>query len=365
MATLIETPRGKWKARVRKFGVPEQSKTFKRKTDAEAWARQIESQIERGVWRDTSEADRTSLRAALDRYEREVTPKKRGGQDTEKSNLRLLRGERIAALAIGRLASSDLARLRDHWTREGLKPSTIRRRMVTLSHVFTIASKEWGMTSLVNPVRNVRLAPENNARDRRVSEREIEAICASSGRSSALGSFVRLAVETAARRSELTNLCWHDVHLIDRTIHLEKTKSGKPRDVPLSPVAIEILRKLRKRGTRGEDKVLSWARGDSATQAFNRARDRARKTYLAKCETSGKAPDTSFLENLHLHDLRHEATSRLASLFAIHELTKITGHSDTKMLLRYYHPLATDLANRFLQVKRMRPRRDSNARPAA
>lgn len=365
MATFVETPHGKWKVRIRKFGVPEQSKTFKRKTDAEAWARQIESQIERGVWRDTSEADRTTLRAALDRYEREVTPKKRGGQDTEKSNLRLLRGERIAALAIGRLASSDVARLRDQWMRDGLKPSTIKRRMVTLSHVFTIASKEWGMTSLVNPVRNVRLAPENNARDRRVSEREIAAICESSGRSNALGSFVRLAVETAARRSELTNLCWRDVHLNDRTIHLAKTKSGKPRDVPLSPYAIEIFRKLRKRGAKADDRVLCWARGDSATQAFNRARDRARKRYLAKCKESGKSPDPSFLRDLHLHDLRHEATSRLASLFAIHELTKITGHSDTKMLMRYYHPLATDLAARFLQVKRMRPRRDSNARPAA
>jgi len=46
------------------------------------------------------------------------------------------------------------------------------------------------------------------------------------------------------------------------------------------------------------------------------------------------------------HDLRHEATTRLADKFALHELAKITGHRDTRMLLRYYHPRAEDLAKR-------------------
>ena len=365
MATITKLPSGKWKARVRKFGAPDQSRSFDRKIDADAWARRTESEIERGVWHDSSEAERVTLRQALNRYEREVTPKKRGGQDTDRSNLRLLRAERIATLAIGRVGSSELARLRDQWTRDGLKPSTIRRRMVTLSHVFTIASKEWGMTSLVNPVRNVRLAPENNARDRRVSDQEIEALCAAAKRTEALEPFLRLAVETAMRRGELVGLRWRDVNLDARTIHLSETKNGKPRDVPLSPVAIEVLRKLRPRGAKGEDKVLSWARGDGATQAFTRARLRARNAYEAKCKSSRRTPDPGFLEDLHVHDLRHEATSRLAALFAVHELTKITGHSDTKMLLRYYHPRGTDLADRFLQVKRLRPRHDSNVRPAS
>ncbi|WP_239005636.1 tyrosine-type recombinase/integrase, partial [Salmonella enterica] len=44
------------------------------------------------------------------------------------------------------------------------------------------------------------------------------------------------------------------------------------------------------------------------------------------------------------HDLRHEATSRLAEIFPMHELTKITGHKDPRMLMRYYHPKAEDLA---------------------
>jgi len=52
------------------------------------------------------------------------------------------------------------------------------------------------------------------------------------------------------------------------------------------------------------------------------------------------------IEGLTFHDLRHEATSRLAEKLALHELMKVTGHKDTKMLARYYHPRAEDLAKK-------------------
>ncbi|MOA58035.1 Phage integrase family protein [compost metagenome] len=53
-----------------------------------------------------------------------------------------------------------------------------------------------------------------------------------------------------------------------------------------------------------------------------------------------------FLTGLRFHDLRHEATSRLAETFPLHELTRITGHQDTRMLMRYYHPRIEDLAKK-------------------
>jgi integrase len=77
-----------------------------------------------------------------------------------------------------------------------------------------------------------------------------------------------------------------------------------------------------------------------------RAVGRARKLYLDECKTAGQRPDGSFLTDLRFHDLRHEATSRLASIFPMHELTKITGHKDPRMLMRYYHPRAENLAKR-------------------
>lgn len=77
-----------------------------------------------------------------------------------------------------------------------------------------------------------------------------------------------------------------------------------------------------------------------ATRAFDRAVKRARERY----EKTNSLCDESFLKDLRFHDLRHEATSRLAEIFPMHELTKITGHKDPRMLMRYYHPKAEDLA---------------------
>ena len=53
------------------------------------------------------------------------------------------------------------------------------------------------------------------------------------------------------------------------------------------------------------------------------------------------------IDNLHFHDLRHEATSRLfeKGLNPV-EVATITGHKDTKMLMRYTHLRAEDLVER-------------------
>jgi len=87
-------------------------------------------------------------------------------------------------------------------------------------------------------------------------------------------------------------------------------------------------------------------RTDAVTRAFERAVARARKMYIDECRAAKLKPDGKFLTDLRFHDLRHEATSRLASIFPMHELTKITGHKDPRMLMRYYHPRAEDLAKK-------------------
>ena len=53
------------------------------------------------------------------------------------------------------------------------------------------------------------------------------------------------------------------------------------------------------------------------------------------------------INDLHFHDLRHEATSRLfeKGLNPV-EVATITGHKDTKMLMRYTHLRAEDLVER-------------------
>lgn len=55
----------------------------------------------------------------------------------------------------------------------------------------------------------------------------------------------------------------------------------------------------------------------------------------------------SGIENLRIHDGRHEGTTRLAErLSNVLELSAVTGHKDLRYLKRYYHPKAADMAKK-------------------
>lgn len=376
MASIRKRGQYQWEAQVRRRGYPAQSKTFNTKAEAEAWAKMIESEMSRGVWVSRSEAEATTLYEALTRYEEEVSPAKKGAAQ-ESSILKTCKAIDLAKRPLAAIRSADVAKLRDEWLKD-YKPATVLRRLAVLSHVFNIARKEWGMESLSNPVELVRKPQPNNARTRRIaavdpsadtpgaddpeSERgaqdgELERVVAASG-SALLPSIIWLAVETAMRRGEIVTLRWEHVDLKRRVAHLPATKNGSARDVPLSSRAVAVLQALKdacddtkSEADEGEEADISRVfeiRSDAVTRAFERAVARARKLYVDECKATKQRPDGKFLTDLRFHDLRHEATSRLASIFPMHELTKITGHKDPRMLMRYYHPRAEDLAKRLV-----------------
>ncbi|PRX34403.1 site-specific recombinase XerD [Paraburkholderia sp. BL18I3N2] len=377
MPTIRKRGQYQWEAQVRRRGYPAQSKTFTTKAEAEAWASMIESEMSRGVWVSRTEAEATTLYEALKRYEEEVSQSKRGAAQ-ETSVLKTCKAVELAKRPLATIRSADIAKLRDEWLKE-YKPATVLRRLAVLSHVFNIARKEWGMESLSNPVELVRKPQPNNARTRRIavgdapvstlsgddseSERraqdgELERVAKASS-SALLPSIIWLAVETAMRRGEIVSLLWANVDLKRRVAHLPSTKNGDARDIPLSSRAVSVLQTLGDardddkenssdegdEGDEGTDRIFE-IRSDAVTRAFERAVARARKIYVDECRAAKLKPDSKFLTDLRFHDLRHEATSRLASIFPMHELTKITGHKDPRMLMRYYHPRAEDLAKR-------------------
>ena len=336
-----------WQARIARKGYPAQVKTFNTKSEAEAWARDIERDMDRGGFISRVEAESTTLKACVDRYTREVSAHKRGYQK-EVYLANIWNALPLASRFMSSIRSSDIASLRDDWLKT-LKPATVLRRIAFISHVFTVARKEWRMESITNPVELIRKPQPNNARSRRLDDHspqsikdiganELDAVIAVS-QSDLLPAIVVLAIETAMRRGEIADMQWEHVDLKRRFVHLPETKNGSSRDVPLSPIAIRVLERLQQ----SSGPVFSL-RSDAITRAFDRARQRARKLYEAKCVEQGLEPDKGFLMDLRFHDLRHEATSRLASIFPLHELTKITGHKDPRMLMRYYHPRAEDLA---------------------
>ncbi|EMC9823747.1 tyrosine-type recombinase/integrase [Klebsiella aerogenes] len=353
MATIRKRGNYQWEAQIRKRGFPSQTKTFNTKVEAEAWAKMIESEMARGVWLSRSEAESTTLYEALTRYEKEIVPDKKGAVQ-DRSLVRILKGTQLAKNYMASIRSADVAKLRDEWLKI-YAPATVLRRLALLSHVFNVSRKEWGMESLLNPVEAIRKPQPKNSRTRRlgalpvVSEKtgvtsgkeianEIEHIIAAT-HSLVLPAIILLALETAMRRSEIAELRWRFIDLDRRVAHLPDTKNGNARDVPLSTKAITILSSLKEHSKPAADKVFDM-RADAITRAFDRAVKRARERY----EKTNSLCDESFLKDLRFHDLRHEATSRLAEIFPMHELTKITGHKDPRMLMRYYHPKAEDLA---------------------
>lgn len=374
MATITKRGPYQWRAQVRRHGYPAQSKTFNTKVEAEAWANMIESEMARGIWVSRGEAETTTLYEALTRYEKEISTLKKGSVQ-EISLLKACKATDLARRPLASVRSTDLAKIRDGWLMQ-YKPATVLRRLAVLSHVFNVARKEWGMESLSNPVELVRKPQPNNARTRRIApadssyrpsshgevqsdhgalDWELEWIVNAS-ESSLLPSIIWLAVETAMRRGEIVALRWENVDLKRRVAHLPATKNGSARDVPLSSRAVAVLQTLKEKRDRrlemSEDMSVDDSgavftiRSDAVTRAFERAVTRAREQYVDECKSANRQPDGRFLTDLRFHDLRHEATSRLASIFPMHELTKITGHKDPRMLLRYYHPRAEDLAKR-------------------
>ena len=59
-----------------------------------------------------------------------------------------------------------------------------------------------------------------------------------------------------------------------------------------------------------------------------------------------RAKQAAGIADLHWHDLRHEAATRLARKLDVLDLARMTGHRDPKSLLTYYNPTAAEIAKR-------------------
>lgn len=327
MATIRKRGSYQWEARIRRKGWPLQCKTFERKQDAEEWARDVESEMGRCVFISRKEAESTTLTEALERYAREVTPHKKGAAQ-ELCRIAKWKTHSLSKAFLATIRGADLAKYRDERLAENKSTNTVRLELAVISHLFNIARKEWGMESLSNPLQNIRMPKNSRPRDRRLigdeKKRLLEA-CVHS-RSTALKDIVVLAIETAMRLGELLSLEWKHVDLNKRIARLPDTKNGEIRDVPLSSTAVETLQKRIR--TINSDRVFyEW------------------KSQAGFKGTWGRTIKRAKIDDFRFHDLRHEATSSFFERgLNIMQVAAITGHKDLKMLKRYTHLRAEDLA---------------------
>ena len=338
MATITRRESGLWQAKVRTKGYPAQSKTFFKKTDAEAWAKQIELEMQRGAFRSYVRAERTVFDEVATRFENEYAPAHYRGQ-AWKHKLSHLRGffgtyalsaitpELIARYRDTRLTAPD-PRYKDPETAPRVSGATVKTEIDLLSKVLDVANKEFGIALPENPTKGIRKPRDNQARDRRLTAEEWKKLIAEcrARKNPYLLAAVTLAVETAMRRGEILSARWEYLDLKSQVLHLPLTKNGEARAVPLSSRAIEIIKTL--------PRSLSGKIMPLEAQTLHSA-------FKAACSRAG-------LDDYRFHDLRHEALSRLAERgdLSMLELAAVSGHKTLQMLRRYTHLRAADLARK-------------------
>lgn len=218
----------------------------------------------------------------------------------------------------------------------GLAPATVEKIRVMLSRSFELA-RQWGLPGAeINPVRNVPRRRFSNARERFLSAKDAERLFTALDASDnpQLKSIVALLLLTGARKTELLTAEWRHIDLDRRAWFIPTTKTGKPRHVPLSQAAIDVIEALPKFDG------CEWLVPNPETK----------RPYVTLKRAWETARTAAGLSGLRIHDLRHSAASFMINagidLFAV---GKVLGHADHKSTMRYSH-LANDTLMRAVEA---------------
>lgn len=295
------------------------TRTFLLKADAELWARQKEVELDRGVFQqDPRRLEKVSLGELVERYRDEVSARKRSWPVEQHILNRFLR-EPLCRKRLSEIRPSHFAEYRDRRLKD-ISPSGLNRELSPLQHMFNIARIEWDLPINGNPISEVARPKNNPARVRRLAPGEEVRLlkAASMARTHYLAPSITLAIETAMRRGEILAIRPIDFSSDFQRLSVPLSKSGHPRIIPLS-----------KRAQRACESLLEVFEGQDRLVPVSPVAFRLNWQRTAK---------RAGIENLHFHDLRHEAISRLFERgLSMPEVAAISGHRDYRMLARYAH----------------------------
>ena len=138
------------------------------------------------------------------------------------------------------------------------------------------------------------------------------------------------------RRGEILFIKKSHIDFKKSVLLIPSTKTETPRTIPLSTDALTSLRGQLRASQSTYEEVIPL----HEPTVFDYKPRGLSGEFLKLCRRKG-------IHDLHFHDLRHEATSRLfeKGLNPV-EVATITGHKDTRMLMRYTHLRAEDLVGR-------------------
>jgi len=329
MAYFRKLPSGRWRAEVERNGERITLGGFATKAEASAWATSIEADLlagKRGQW------PRKTLQQALERYEAEVSVHK-GSFVFEQRRFAALKRDhpQLVAKAFVDVTTEDLARWRDVRLKE-VKEATVRREINSLSHVWTIAAKEWKWCPPESPWSFLRKPADGPPRTRRIGWREVRLLVRRlgyahgqppEGMQEQLAYAWLIALRTALRAGEVLGLTVDDIDLERRVVTLGKHKTmrytGQLRHVPVFPRAAELLRVLVDHARRTGRRELFTLTNSSRDALFRKA---CKQMHISK---------------MTFHDSRGEALTLLARKVDVMTLARISGHKNINLLLSTYY----------------------------
>jgi integrase len=326
MAQVTKTASGKYKFVVT-VNYKQSSKTFETKAAGYAW----EEQLKAGKGNQTPNMTLADL---LIKYRDEVTPSKtKSGERQETIRInKFLRDTELVNIKLSDLSTNHF----DKWKNRRLKEVSnlsVLRELAILNPVFNHTKKVWKYIT-ENPLDDLSKPNKPPSRDRLISQDEIDRLCHALGYAkdielksimSRVGAGFLFAIETALRDKEICQLAWRDIKGNVLKVIDSKTASGI-REVPLSKRALEIIEQCK-----GVDEHLVFGIKTSQRDAlFRKAKTMAGITKA---------------DNLHFHDSRAEAITRLAQKLDILDLARMIGHKDLSMLMVYYRKKASDIVH--------------------
>ncbi|MBF0335700.1 MAG: site-specific integrase [Alphaproteobacteria bacterium] len=269
-----------------------------------------------------------SLGEAVDRYyDTVVLPKGNVGvAKRELYALNQIREMLRPATPIENLTAGVISDYKDHLLASKKAPATVNRYLAMIKAILNRANSEWGTLAVVP---RIKLLPLSNARHRWLTEEEEMRLLPNC--SPHLRNLVVFLIDSGARLREATTLGWGDVDL-DRkpraVVRFMRTKSGRPRAVPLSTRVEALLRELKNERPDGEERVFLYhAPGSSQPVPFDNP--------FGTWDTARRRAD---LEDVNLHDLRHTFASRLVMRgVPLPTVSQLLGHASIHMTMRYAH----------------------------
>lgn len=306
MATIRER-NGKFQAQVRLKGMRPVTGTFDTRAQAKKWTKDQEARLRSNVTVIAPVDTRVTLGEVIS--QRHYAP-------TYSTAVRHFLSDPISKLSVVLITRAHV----DDWK---VRHSSVK--IGTLAKYVNVARMAWDYAqetlelpmSRKNPFSKAALKRERH-RDRRLQAGEYEAIVANC--TSELRDVVDWAIETGMRRGEIAKIRISHFRNDYKFLLISETKTDKPRIIPLSAMAQEIVKVRLARGLLKDNRLFT-SRVNTISSGFKKA-----------CELA-RIPDLTF------HDLRHEALSRLADRgLGVYDIMTISGHSTMEQLKVYVQP---------------------------